>query len=69
MHSDGEHFHYVWGPGRMAEAAENEVKAAYTVRGEEIVPLGVHGTMVALDFDSCIADGACVEAYPVLSVV
>ena len=47
MHSDGEHFHYVWGPGRMAEAAENEeVKAAYAVRGEEIVPLGVHGTMV-----------------------
>ena len=41
-----------------------EVKASYA-RGEEIVPLGVHGTMVALDFDSCVADGACIEACPV----
>jgi NAD-dependent dihydropyrimidine dehydrogenase PreA subunit len=66
MHSDGEHFHFVWGTGRLAEAAENEdVKAAYAARGEKIVPLGVHGTMVALDFDSCIADGACIEACPV----
>jgi NAD-dependent dihydropyrimidine dehydrogenase PreA subunit len=65
-HSDGEHFHYVWGPGKTAEAAENEeVKAAYQTRGEEIVPLGVHGTMVALDFDSCIADGSCIEVCPV----
>jgi hypothetical protein len=23
-HSDGQHFHFVWGPGRTAEAAENE---------------------------------------------
>ncbi len=66
MHSDGEHFHFVWGPGRVAEAAENEdVKAAYATRGEEIVPLGVHGTVVALDFDSCIADGTCIKACPV----
>ena len=42
-----------------------EVKSSYTARGEEIVPLGVHGTMVALDFDSCVADGACIEACPV----
>lgn len=66
MHSDGEHYHFVWGPGKTAEAAKNEeVKASYAARGEEIVPLGVHGTMVALDFDSCIADGACIEACPV----
>ena len=26
MHSDGEHFHFVWGPGRAAEAAEEEKK-------------------------------------------
>ena len=66
MHSDGEHFHFVWGPGRTAEAAEDEnVKSAYAARGEEIVPVGVHGTMVALDFDSCIADGACIEVCPV----
>ena len=66
MHSDGEHYHFVWGPGKTAEAAENEeVKSSYGARGEEIVPLGVHGTMVALDFDSCVADGACIEACPV----
>ncbi len=65
-HSDGEHFHFVWGPGKTAEAAENEdVKKAYEAKGEELVPLGVHGTMVAVDWDSCYADGACIEACPV----
>ncbi|MGC1133192.1 MAG: ferredoxin family protein [Nitrososphaeraceae archaeon] len=63
---DGEHYHFVWGPGKIAEAAEKEeVKAAYTARGEELVPLGVHGTTIAVDWDSCIADGACIEACPV----
>jgi len=61
--SDGEHFHYMWGPGKTGEASENEeVKAAYAARGEEQVPLGVSGTMVAVDWDSCVADGACIEA-------
>ncbi|MPZ08336.1 MAG: 4Fe-4S dicluster domain-containing protein [Nitrososphaeraceae archaeon] len=65
-HSDGEHYHFVWGPGRTAEAAEKEeVKAAYAERGEELVPLGVHGTTIAVDWDSCFADGACIEACPV----
>jgi len=64
--SDGEHFHYMWGPGKPGEAFENEeVKAAYAARGEEQVPLGVSGTMVAVDWDSCVADGACIEACPV----
>lgn len=27
--------------------------------------LGIHGTAVAVDFDICVADGACVEACPV----
>ena len=64
--SDGEHFHFVWGPGKPQEVAINEeVKSAYSSRGEEQVPLGVHGTMVAVDWDSCIADGACIEACPV----
>jgi NAD-dependent dihydropyrimidine dehydrogenase PreA subunit len=65
-HSDGEHFHVMWGPGREDEAAKNdEVKAAYAAKKEELVPLGVSGTMVAVDWDSCIADGACIEACPV----
>ena len=66
LHSDGEHYHVMWGPGKKGEAAENdEVKAAYAARGEEQVPLGVSGTMVAVDWDSCVADGACIEACPV----
>ena len=64
--SDPEYYHFKWGPGRLADASENEeVKAAYAARGEEIVPLGVSGTMVAIDWDVCIADGACIEACPV----
>jgi NAD-dependent dihydropyrimidine dehydrogenase PreA subunit len=65
--SDNEHFHYVWGPGRTdAETStSNEVQDAYKARGEEYVGLGVHGTMVAVDWDSCYADGACIEACPV----
>ena len=66
LHADGEHYHVVWGPGKKGEAASNdEVKAAYAARNEEIVPLGVSGTMVAVDWDSCVADGACIEACPV----
>jgi NAD-dependent dihydropyrimidine dehydrogenase PreA subunit len=66
-HSDGEHYHVMWGPGREGqEAATNdEVKAAYEARKEKLVPLGISGTMVAVDWDSCIADGACIEACPV----
>jgi NAD-dependent dihydropyrimidine dehydrogenase PreA subunit len=67
MHADGENFHFMWGPGRSdAEAFSNDdVKAAYAARNEEQVPLGVSGTMVAVDWDSCVADGACIEACPV----
>jgi len=64
--SDG-NFHLMWGPGRTdAEASKDaDVVAAYAARGEEQVPLGVSGTMVAVDWDSCVADGACIEACPV----
>jgi len=73
MNADGEHFHFVWGPGKKtnkdgspAEAfADTEVVAAYAARNEEHIPLGVSGTMVAVDWDSCVADGACIEACPV----
>jgi len=66
-HSDGEHYHVIWGPGKEGQEAANndEVKAAYAARNEELVPLGSSGTMVAVDWDSCIADGACIEACPV----
>ena len=66
-------FHIMWGPGKeknidgsQAEVfADADVTAAYQARGEEQVPLGVSGTMVAVDWDSCVADGACIEACPV----
>jgi len=70
--SDG-NFHIMWGPGRAKNAdgsqvealADEEVVAAYAARKEEQVPLGISGTMVAVDWDSCVADGACIEACPV----
>ena len=66
-------FHLMWGPGRTTNAdgskveslVDEEVVAAYVARKEEQVPLGISGTMVAVDWDSCIADGACIEACPV----
>lgn len=66
-HADGENFHFMWGPGRDdAEASKDEkVRSAYAARNEELVPLGISGTMVAVDWDSCVADGACIEACPV----
>jgi NAD-dependent dihydropyrimidine dehydrogenase PreA subunit len=36
-----------------------------TNRGEQIVPLRVHGITVAIDWDSSLADGSCIEACPV----
>ena len=70
--SDG-NFHIMWGPGKTKNAdgsqveslVDEEVVAAYAARKEEQVPLGISGTMVAVDWDSCIADGACIEACPV----
>ena len=43
-HADGEHFHFVWGPGRpdAETATKPEVQEAYKARSEEYVPLGVH---------------------------
>ncbi len=70
---DDGNFHIMWGPGKTTNAdgsqietlADADVVAAYAARGEEQVPLGVSGTMVAVDWDSCVADGACIEACPV----
>ena len=56
--------HLVWGPGKVVNAAANpDVKAAYATKNEELVPLGVHGTFVAVDRDSCIAEGSCTNLY------
>lgn len=61
-----ENYHLVWGPGRLAEAAsDSKVVADYKSSGEPITPIGVHGTYVAVDWDSCIADGICLLSCPV----
>ena len=65
--ADSENSHFVWGPGKKdGESATNDgVQAAYKAHGEKYEPIGVSGTMVAVDWDSCVADGACIEACPV----
>jgi NAD-dependent dihydropyrimidine dehydrogenase PreA subunit len=67
IHADAEHYQFVWGPGRPnSESSTNrKVQEAYKARKGEYVPLGIHGTTVAVDWDSCVADGACIEACPV----
>src|SRR5258708_8371563 len=40
---------------------------AYDIWGpvEPPTKLGIHGTAVAVDYDLCVADGACIDACPV----
>ena len=66
-HSDGENKHFIWGKGNPNGAAfsDENVKAAYEARGEKQVPLGIHGTTVAVDWDSCVAAGECFGVCPV----
>ena len=62
----GEYFHWVWPSQGLVEASKDKnVLAAYKKHGEKMEKLGVSGTMVAVDWDSCVADGACIEACPV----
>ena len=66
MHADGEHYHFVWPSQGLVEASKDEkVLAAYKANGEKMEKIGVSGTMVAVDWDSCVGDGACIEACPV----
>ena len=66
-HSDGENKHFIWGKGSSDGAAfsNDDVKAAYEEHGEKQVPLGIHGTTVAVDWDSCISAGECFGVCPV----
>ena len=66
-HEDGR-FHFVYGSGRSdAENSSNEmVQEVYKSREEEYVLSGIYGTMVGVDWDSCYADGACIETCPVV---
>ena len=44
------------GQVKPRKGADNDgVRAAFPAREEEITPAGMHGTMVAVDWDSCIS--------------
>ena len=63
---DSEYYHWVWESQGLVEASKDEkVLADYKKHKEKMVKLGISGTMVANDWDSCVADGACIEACPV----
>ena len=54
-----EYFHWVWPSQGLVEASKDEkTLAAYKEHKEKMVKLGVSGTMVAVDWDSCVGDGA-----------
>src|SRR2546427_12757254 len=62
--ADGEQYPFRWGPGKLAEASKGEkCNEAFKARGEKVEPVGVSGTMVAVDWDACVADSACIEAW------
>ena len=62
--------HYVWGEGIERELdftgihlqAQKFIERHISEKGY----LGIHGTNVAVDFDLCIATGACISACPVI---
>jgi len=65
--ADGENKHFIWGKGDPNGKAfsNDDVKAALEAHGEKQVPLGIHGTTVAVDWDSCVAAGECFGVCPV----
>ncbi|MBK8574863.1 MAG: ferredoxin family protein [Elusimicrobia bacterium] len=48
------------------KVVKNDEKFGYQIWSpfEPPAKLGIHGTWVAVDFDLCIADGACLDACP-----
>jgi NAD-dependent dihydropyrimidine dehydrogenase PreA subunit len=61
--------HYVWGEGVERELDFTDIKSQDQELIEKHIAekgyLGIHGTNVAVDFDLCIADGACIKTCPV----
>jgi hypothetical protein len=47
----------LWGREITNQILLRDVKAAYAARNEELVPIGIHGIIVAIDWYCCIADG------------
>jgi len=58
---DGQHYHFVWGPRSISDASTSkDVKQIRLQGNEELVPVC---TMVAVDWDSCVAVGSCTSKY------
>ena len=70
-HTDSGNEHFIWpsqageGQNEWDASKDENVLAAYEAHGEKMEKLGIDGTMVANDWDGCVADGACIEACPV----
>ena len=70
-HADSGNEHFIWpsqageGQNEWDASKDENVLAAYEAHGEKMEKLGIDGTMVANDWDVCVADGACIEACPV----
>ena len=54
----------MWGTGRsnVESSSNDQVQESYKPEEKNYVPLGIHGTFVRVDWDSCIADVACIDA-------
>ncbi len=52
-------------PATMAHNADGHSIKTWGRRGSDNTQLGVWGEFVSVDYDICVADGACIEACPV----
>jgi NAD-dependent dihydropyrimidine dehydrogenase PreA subunit len=55
----------VWAGVITSQIPLRDVKAAYSERNEELVPKGISGIIVAIDWYCCIADSFCIDVCPV----
>ena len=65
--ADGQNYHYVWGQEDFLTVGKMKrpQSAICNKRRRTAFPEEVHGTMVAVDWDACYADGSCIEVCPV----
>jgi NAD-dependent dihydropyrimidine dehydrogenase PreA subunit len=51
----------VWAGEITNQILLRDAKTAYAARNEELVPIGIHGIIVAIDWYCCIVDGFCID--------
>jgi len=65
-HVEKEHYQSVWGRGGTdVESSANKQVQMHTNLQEKNMFLNILGTMVTVERDSNVADGACIDACPV----